>query len=311
MPALFAHYYMAQSAASRMPADWRGALNPDAFIWGSLGPDSLFFHRAFPPRPSRSLRKYGSRLHQMDPAVLFEAMFTLYESGAYTSITQSYIYGFICHYGLDRAVHPFIYALEEQIMARDQLDCLPIFIHNLIEHNIDVHVLQRYRGVGGHKYCAASVLPVGQDVLPELAGFMAELMNRLFGRRFTERELHTAFADTRRLCRWLFDRTGRKRRFFIRLERLLRTGPAISSMIRPKTPDSGTDFIGAGAGEWRYPADGESGPLQTEGFFTLTKRAAIESATMLSCWQACRETGQWIDFTRHISFASGRPYTEQ
>ena len=105
MPAFSTHYLFARELMEQIEAMTpETRLDPDAVYYGTQGPDVLFFHRILPTMPGKSCNPAGSRMHRANPNVLFEAMLryaqALPEAGRDQAL--SYIYGFLCHYALDR-----------------------------------------------------------------------------------------------------------------------------------------------------------------------------------------------------------------
>ena len=304
MPAIFSHYYMAKH--TKKLAENCGTVK-DAYYWGAQGPDFFFFSRGIKPRGS--LRKYGTLLQRGDPEILFKTFFDIYSAGGYSEITLSYIQGFICHYALDRSVHPFIYRLSQKLVTRD--DILSIFLHNRIEHNIDVHVLLDEKHVGGDKVCAISVLPANREVLFEISAFMTEVVRRMFGpsaRKVNQKQVFRCFKNARRTTKMLFDRTGRKQKFSRRVERILDIGPAFSGVIRPKEPDRDIDYLNMQKKTWYYPADVEAGNAEPhrESYYDMAEKAKADAVNMISDFDKCLQSGKFSDFTGHISFTTGR-----
>jgi len=308
MPAVFSHYYMAQHTKNVCAVPC--GMVRDAFNWGAQGPDVLYYSKGIKPRAS--LRKCGVLMHHIDPALLFETFFDIYNAGGYSEIALSYIQGFICHYTLDRSAHPYIYYLSQQLVTRD--DILSIFIHNRIEHNIDVLVLLKEKHVGGDKICAVSVLPANREVLFEVSAFLTEVMRRMFkkrARRINQKRVFRCFKGSRQMARLLFDRTGRKQKIYRRIERVLDIGPAFSGIIRPKEPDNGIDYTNSLNTPWYYLDDMVKGsddtPPHTESYFDMEATAIQDAADMIYRFNECLENGKYTDFTGHLGFTTGRP----
>ena len=307
MPAVFSHYYMAKHTKSVCAVPC--GMVKDAFNWGTQGPDVLYYSKGIKPRGS--LRKCGVLMHHVNPELLFETFFDIYSAGGYSQTTLSYIQGFICHYALDRSVHPYIYYLSRQLVTRD--DILSVFIHNRIEHNIDVHVLLKEKHVGGDKVCAVSVLPANREVLFEVSAFLTEVIRRIFKKRIrhiNQNQVFRCFKGSRQMARFLFDRTGRKQKFYRRVERVLDIGPAFSGIIRPREPDDGIDYTNSKNAEWYYPEDikeGREALPHIESYFDMEAEAKRDAVDMIDKFDECLKNGQYKDFTGHIGFTTGCP----
>lgn len=109
MAAAIAHYLHAQRVFKLIiKQDCAPELNEDAFLWGAQGPDFLYCYRNFSWQFGGHLRKYGIELHGEKPSKILKSMREYYKSSNQNQIVLSYIYGFLCHYSLDRIVHPFV-----------------------------------------------------------------------------------------------------------------------------------------------------------------------------------------------------------
>lgn len=311
MPALITHYFVGSHTIEGLPESIKNGLSVPAFDWGALGPDFLFFHRVIPYAPRKSLRKYGSFLHRLDPKELFDLMFDVYKNGDFTGITRSYIFGFICHYSLDRTAHPYVYQLERQILESGKRQYMSIFIHNKIEHNIDVFVLEKERNLPGGRLNTSSLLTKDPEIINEISRFMCEVINTAFSKSCRPEEIAQSFYDTRRVCGALFDRFGIKRKVFRGLEKVLRIGPAVSGIIRPKKPDKDFDYINADKKRWFYLSDKNMKRPFDSSFYDLTDKAVEDSNAMILAFSACLDSGEYIDFTDSLSFGTGIKFAAQ
>lgn len=105
MPNYYAHLVFGRRVLSHLPALLRSGLGreEDAFLAGCLGPDPLFFSHS--PRPNLS-RQAGIHLHNHSFRAPAEGLLAAVEAGA--PFAGSYAAGFLCHFALDSACHPFI-----------------------------------------------------------------------------------------------------------------------------------------------------------------------------------------------------------
>lgn len=84
----------------------------DAFILGSQGPDPLFYLIVNPLLKDQA--SLGGALHAEKPAQVLFAMRQAAEllDEDQRPVGRAYALGFLCHYLLDRTVHPLVYAQE-------------------------------------------------------------------------------------------------------------------------------------------------------------------------------------------------------
>lgn len=141
MPALYAHLRFGEDVLHYLPASISYFLEKyhEAFALGTQGPDILFYHQ---PLKRNELRAHGTFLHTLSGKEFFlaqakkltqrcqtDSVREIFEmNGAYAA----YVCGFLCHFSLDVACHPFI----------DYNSCEALS-HGKIESEFDKHVLRR------------------------------------------------------------------------------------------------------------------------------------------------------------------------
>ena len=114
MPAILTHDFFGRDAYDDVSAS-RGFVTPQqrqAFLLGNQGPDPLFYLVADPFVGSEN--RVGGLMHHAKPARLLSAL-----RDALTMLTRderpvgdAYAAGFLCHYLLDRSMHPLVYAYQ-------------------------------------------------------------------------------------------------------------------------------------------------------------------------------------------------------
>ena len=146
MPAILTHDFFGRDAADIVSAQVSLISRDahDAFMLGNQGPDPLFYLIA-DPRISKQSR-VGGLMHHARPAKLLASL-----SDALTMLTQAerpvgdaYAAGFLCHYLLDSAAHPLIYA-EQYALCDAGVEGLDrsdgSIVHAEIERDLDEMVL--------------------------------------------------------------------------------------------------------------------------------------------------------------------------
>ena len=110
MPAILTHDFFGQDVyAAHSHVIGKSIDEKDAFLLGNQGPDPLFYLVLSP-----SMKQFfglGSTMHHDAPskliAALKESLQVLEEHEL--PVGRAYALGFLCHYSLDRAMHPLVY----------------------------------------------------------------------------------------------------------------------------------------------------------------------------------------------------------
>lgn len=113
MPAIYAHNKFGELVHNNLPDEISNIIKrfPLSFQIGLQGPDFLFFYRAF---CKNKINKIGVKLHHNDIYPFIENAINVVKTAKAKnndrtfSSQYSYILGFICHFVLDNACHPFV-----------------------------------------------------------------------------------------------------------------------------------------------------------------------------------------------------------
>lgn len=122
MPSTYAHRRFGQDVLSLLPEEERAVIEENRALYdiGLHGPDILFYFR---PLSQHWLRWLGGRMHG-------ESGYTFFSRATMTLCTRgepradlSYLYGFVCHFALDRACHGYINRTEANTsLTHDEIE---------------------------------------------------------------------------------------------------------------------------------------------------------------------------------------------
>lgn len=150
MPAILTHDFFGRDAAKTVSSQINLMSRDahDAFMLGNQGPDPLFY-LIIDPRISKQSR-VGDLMHHARPAKLLlslhDALSMLTKSEQ--AVGNAYAAGFLCHYLLDSAMHPLVYANQYELCDAgiDNLDRSDgSIVHAEIERDLDEMVLYEKR----------------------------------------------------------------------------------------------------------------------------------------------------------------------
>lgn len=262
MPACLTHYYFAQNVLEGLAE--KSGIEQCAYSWGAQGPDFLFCHRYFPWMRGKTLKAYGSRLHETNPSATLNAMrdfLSRHSDPAY----RSYVLGFVCHYALDSTAHPYINALAAKL-AQERPSETPSTMHGEIEAALDAIVLRHETGKLPSELSLGKMFPKNEGVQRRIAKLYREVLFQVYGADVSEEELLRATKDAHFVFSCLTDRTGLKKRAFD----LLENGRPhyVASHIVPLTEREDVDYANLQQAEWRA---GEL--VSNQSFFELMGEA--------------------------------------
>ena len=113
MPALFAHELFGREVAKQLPEPLNTIVTAHftEFRIGLQGPDLFFFYR---PYKSNAVTRYGNHLHEIPAKPFFLHGLSVVRQKGSHGPEYAYLLGFLCHFVLDSACHPYVAeAMEE------------------------------------------------------------------------------------------------------------------------------------------------------------------------------------------------------
>lgn len=298
MPAAITHFLQAEKVMDELEKQGTGySVDRDAFLWGAQGPDFLYCHRCLPWQRETSLKQYAGKLHRETPSELFKVM-REYATERHTNrIIESYLYGFLCHYSLDRIGHPYI-QYHTTVLKKNDAEPDDVFWHNQIESVLDTIMLRYEMGRLPVEFNLKWTVPKNQEVQSQIADLYAFIFHRLYGLSDVRTELLQATKDCRRIFGLLNDRTTMKRALAERMEkRKKRHG--FSCRFRPVSEGDEYDYANVQLSDWHWPLD--SRVVRNEDFFTLYDQSIQESSKLIQCFS---EADCFEKETGHQSFIS-------
>ena len=160
----------------------------DAFLLGNQGPDPLLFLRVFPL--GAFVRKIGGLMHAERPSELlltFHERFVDSRPADEADILRAYALGFLCHYLLDSAVHPLVFA-QQRADCDSGVEGLSRKhdwhgIHFLIEAELDEYVLASKLGVTVREFPPhREILRCPVEALAPISMAYADVARAMYGK---------------------------------------------------------------------------------------------------------------------------------
>lgn len=113
MPSTYAHYRFGNDVRNRLPERQKKEIEAyfDLFSIGLHGPDLLFYYR---PLSSNAVNQTGYDMHDLPGIDFFAHAGEILRQYQFSPEYAAYIYGFLCHFALDRECHGYI---DEKIEA--------------------------------------------------------------------------------------------------------------------------------------------------------------------------------------------------
>ncbi len=278
MPAIISHYLL-EERVYRILCDLRPELkiNHCAMIWGASGPDFFFCHRLLPLSNQKSLRQYGTQMHN-EPAEILLNYLVSYARYYEDDIVMSYVLGFITHYAFDSTAHPFVLYYADQMSYQKPKKHISI-CHNELEAHLDSLFLRRERGQKVSEFYIPSAAPLDRKVNQAIADAMQAYFMWKYRKSVYASEIVRAQKDWHYGLAVLNDRTGAKYRLVRGLEKQIGLKPLASPFFRRNYPSVKADYANLHHHTWFSEIDQKE---YQDSFFDLALQAEEMSVQLIS-----------------------------
>lgn len=268
MPAMLTHDFFGRDAYARA-MDVTDLYTPDerdAFLLGNQGPDPLFYLMLLPPL--KVFERLGSDMHHVAPdPILLSLRRAVDELDEHArSVGRAYLAGFVCHYLLDRAVHPLVFYWERGICQAgvEDLDGSDSgVVHAEIERDLDEMVLFSKRGETIETYRPYEEVLRGRDEMLAVLGdvYFSSVVGPIADNEPTANHVFPLAVSCFRVAQRMFwSPSGKKTSGIAALEsRLLENRYSlVRAMSHRVRPEAVSDFDNRDRKEWRNPFTNES-----------------------------------------------------
>ncbi len=214
MPDLTTHYLFGEKVYSDLNEDIRVLIDKhrNVFNVGLQGPDLLFFHNVIKsPFSNKSpLPKIGSRMHTEYVKEVLNYMklyiATLDFPSTEHDILSAYYLGYICHYFLDKTVHPYVYFLVDKIRARFPKET-ETSVHVKIESEIDAILFNHLKNMPINQFSVKNTLSVSTVAKNIIGKMYSDMLRELFDTEVEIFEIMKCFDDLINASRLFYDKS--------------------------------------------------------------------------------------------------------
>ena len=308
MPDFTTHYLFGEQVYDLLTPQMQTVIgeNRTAFNYGTQGPDFLFFYRSVSGALSGNpLLKMGSRLHEERIGETMDFMkryiASKQDTGREFDVLRAYYMGYICHYFLDKTVHPYVYFLENSLCEHHP-ERTHRSMHCRIEAELD-SILYRF-----FKKKPVTTFPVKNYFTMD--AFSKNVISRMYSQLFESvfdlsvevQDLMRSFDDTRNTTCLLYDNSGMLPVMRNILGEIFPKTLDLTYMIKPKTVK--TDTANFRENPWHHPLFPEQRSRRSVlGLFNDAKDAAVPA---LEQTFAGLEDGEGVPFDTSLTFG-GNP----
>ena len=243
MAEFFTHILFADSVLQRIESRriMEGVKKKRSLYYlGAQGPDPFyffdFFHRKGP------LKGLGRVMHRQFTGKFLYQGFSALKNVSYDEgwlDLAVYLCGFVCHFTLDRFIHPYVYwAVSQWIWNVD--GTFGKTDHSGLEMALDVILWKEKKGTYACRQNMRRLIYTGKKWPQSVAAFLLDTINNIYGAETGIKELNKVLTSFHRGCDLLYDPSGWKTKLVSFLENL--TGGGIKPPKKPWPPDCNPDI---------------------------------------------------------------------
>ena len=315
MPGLIAHYICGRNVAAALPKVIIEAIAPHRELYsvGCQGPDIFFYY--FPGAIRRGTRGIGTKMHRTNIASFMQAMGQgLKElSGRAQEAAFAYFAGYLTHYALDCATHPYVY-YKTGVAGNDGRKHRLKYLANHLRFETAIDTLL-FKAIDNKKPKDVKLwrlIKVDKRKAYWVAGLLAGSVSKAYGVNMTAGYVMRAMGYMAFMTRLMQSRRGLRKRALSFGEALLYKSPVASSLIHQQEIKDGLDYLNEGKSPWQDPW--ENGDKRQESFGELFDGAIIEASQLITClWGYVMgdiSLENFLDRVGDRSLVSGRPLSD-
>lgn len=249
----------------------------DAFLWGAQGPNFMLSYKKLPPKNTNT-KKYGAYLENESINNLKGILINALKDNNPTLLEKSYICGFLCHSVLDKCAFPFINFSAESLKRTYEKKSLKVCM-NKVETTLDVIILRYEKRQLPTEIKLKELLPQNQKLQNFMGDFFCTVLNENYNAQVTKDDIFKAINEFRKFFGFITDRTGIKKNFIKKIEKLMGKDECISSLIRDVTEEDDFDYSNFLHNTWSWPMGDEFS--SKESFFEIYEKSINESIDLI------------------------------
>jgi len=319
MPGLITHYICGDTVYRRLGGDIAAILSRHRGLYnvGCQGPDIFFYY--ITSVLNSSVRGIGERMHKggANSFVRKAAEHGRSLAKADQEALFAYLSGFLGHYALDCAAHPYVYCRTGYVAGTSQSAIANLSRHIEFEAAIDALLLKQRSGKFPHEFRRKRIWHMvaakRADAAPA-ADAVAWAVNETYGTKMSGKHWLAAMDNTVFIIKALQSKGGKRKKLLEGLERLVLRTPLISALIHPQSVSDCNEinYLNNKNGLWHNPWDENAVPRR-ESFAELMEMGAAEGVALIEAlWQFMFGAGiNGVEFADRVgdkSFGSGLLY---
>lgn len=317
MPGLITHYVCGQRVLAALPINVAANVTEYRKLYniGCQGPDIFFYY--LPGALKRDLRGIGSKMHKQNVGdfmrAMTEGLVQLQGESRYAGF--AYFAGYLTHYALDCATHPYVYYRTGFLREGEEKGRRFKYLANHLrfETAIDTLLFKMVAGKKPKDEKLWELVHVDKSTARDTANFIGKSINQAYGVGIGGKNVFTAMSYMAFMTRLMQSNRGMRKRVLGVGEKIFLRDMVTSNLIHPQEIRDGLDYLNEEKNLWRYPWDETT--EYTESFAELFEMAASEAVELIEAlWRYMHGDEELEEFLERVgdrSLSSGQPISEK
>lgn len=213
MPDIYTHILCGRKTIENMNGYIAECINGklNTFFLGCMGPDIFFYNRFNINHRYKVTQKLGSIMHRQHCGELISESFRYIKATAASDAIDErtvYMFGYLCHYALDRAAHPYIYSRSGIYNRNDKSSRRFMGAHKVMELAIDYHMARRFDNIDINSARMYEYIDIGAVVPSDIQELYIHLFNKYFKNIFNMIDgsiVNDAYLGIKKAWKMLYD----------------------------------------------------------------------------------------------------------
>jgi hypothetical protein len=273
MPNVITHGLLAKETLRQLPVSVVKdaiAKYPQAYLFGSNGPDFLFYYNVWPwlsQKENHRVGEFGEMMHRSKINDFTDAMVTkaMELTGKAKAIFTSFVAGYLTHWSLDTIAHPFVFYRTGKIAGKTK------YWHFRFESMLDSLMVKEVYKEDLSKYPTRNFMKLSSEEKQVIASGVSETFTSVYQEEMKVSEALKCMNHAYGVLKFLFDSDTRWFPWVQKFESKKGILWKYSSHMVIGELDTEFDVLNVNHSLWRNPTD----PLSehTESFIELFDQA--------------------------------------
>lgn len=286
MPDIFTHILCGHDTIQSLNKDWKTTIleKEKIFNLGCQGPDMFFYNDFISYKKTKRGPKFGRMMHgEKTGDFLVESINYIKErikTKADFKLLFTYISGLICHFGLDRKAHPYIYYHSGKHEKNKPETRKYSGYHKRFELIIDTILMKERRGIETYRHPIYEEIDVGISLPKSIVDYYVYTISRTYNSKEVINFIDDSYKDMKTVLKLAYDPSGIKKSLMKAIDRIVKDDIEYSTLIYPRRIDNRHDYMNTKHKFWNHPCAIDEDYF--DSFYDIYDIAVKESLDMIN-----------------------------